>query len=252
MSGSIAFGVALLLAGRVPAREPSPYALFERDKRLDRAITLLQATPPKKLTLGDLLEELSRQLEVDLAVQGSRFTREINPDEFRDRTGREILAGIGLTLEARWKEHKGVYLLVPVSRQERTATLRRRAAEEPRVQRALVASFSRWQRTELIEKRRLTFEQLNPQQQQLFLRALQWASPDFAGLIPESSFTGRGGEIRLSPVINADDPSTTTPFAWEVGLMVPIRGPNGEEPFPQPFAMLPPDMSPGLAGKNPN
>jgi hypothetical protein len=242
-------GVVLLLAGSVPARgaaSPSIYRLFESDKRLARTVQLPRLTRDKSMTVGEVVEELSRQLGVELMVQGPLFRQPVSI-EFQGRTGRDILAAIALKLDARWEERKGVYLLKRMTLLERSLMEQARAEDEPRVQRALVDSLSQWQRGQLTEKRRLTFEQLNPQQRQLFLKALQWAAPDFSGQIPSAVMTGQGAEIRLTPIFDGDNPAADRPYSWEVHLVVPMRAPDGMT-YPQPFAMLSPEMSVVLVG----
>ena len=72
-----------------------------------------------------------------------------------------------------------------------------------------------------------------------------------AGTIPATAYAGQGGMIWLSPVYNAEDQSSHTPYSWGVSFMVPMLDPDGVI-RPQPFAMLPPDMSPGLTSTNTN
>ena len=183
-------------------------------------------------------------------MQGPALGQEVSP-EFAGHTGKEILTAIGISMQHRWTQEHGVYVLVPMSQAEKEAQALQRDQEEPQIERALVASFSPQQRVELQEGGQLGFDQLNPRQRQLFLRALQWCASDFGGALSVSALAGQGGQVALVPVFNGADLDRTTPHNWEVHLQVPMYDKGTGTIYPQPFAQLPPDMSPDLVGKPP-
>jgi hypothetical protein len=88
-------------------RGPTIYPILERDKRLDKAITLDR--PPE--TLGRLLLHVSKQTGVEIACAGD-FLGQTVLFQVKDTDAREVMTQIGILAKGHWLRRKGTYLLI--------------------------------------------------------------------------------------------------------------------------------------------